>query len=397
MEDENQMMKNQTLRRIASSMAFGVVIATGWAAEALDRPSAVPDLGPGVVHRHVVDKAIPLSIHVLEVERGRPDLLIMGSVGQALKGKESVPKMAAALVGRGKPIAAINGGFFEISKQPLFYGVTSGLSILDGELVRGPKTTSLCFDAAGNPSIRKVSAKFRVVWPDGVETPFGLNSPTSDYVSSVRSSDLVLFTPRFGSTTSPTNAVRELVLGPAGKGPWLPLRAGQEYEARVLEIRTTGQAPIAPGTMVLSIARKADATTPVVRVGDTIRLDTAFAQDMADVVTAVSGEPQLLTPGQEPPQPPAKPGARAPRTFVGYNATRLFFAVVDGRQEGLSAGMSFEEGAVFMHGLGCEEAIALDGGGSSTFWLDGRVMNSPSDGQPRAVADCLILVRRPKD
>jgi exopolysaccharide biosynthesis protein len=389
------MMKIKHLRPFAFSLTCVAAIVTGWAADAPDPASAVPDLGPGVVYRHVVDKAIPLSIHVLEVERGRPDLLIMGSVGQALKGKESVPKMAAALVGRGKPIAAINGGFFEISKQPLFYGVTSGLSILDGELVRGPKTTSLCFDAAGNPSIRKVPAKFRVVWPDGSETPFGLNSPTSDYESSVRSSDVVLFTPRFGSATSPTNAVRELVLGPADGSPWLPLRAGREYEARVLEIRTKGTAPIAPDTMVLSIARKADAATPAVRVGDKLSIGTAFEQDMADVFTAVSGEPQLLQAGQEPPQPPVKPGARAPRTFVGYNATRLFFVVVDGRQEGLSAGMSFEEGAVFMHGLGCEEAIALDGGGSSTFWLDGRVMNSPSDGQPRAVADCLIVVRRP--
>lgn len=152
-------MSIELSRATALALSFGAAIAAAQSADNPSRDVAAPELGAGVVYRHVIDEAVPLSIHVLEVERGRPDLLIMGSVGQALKGKESVPKMAAALAGRGRPDAAINGGFFEISKQPFFYGVTSGLSILDGELVRGPKTTSLCFDAAGNPSIRKVSAK----------------------------------------------------------------------------------------------------------------------------------------------------------------------------------------------------------------------------------------------
>jgi exopolysaccharide biosynthesis protein len=34
----------------------------------------------------------------------------------------------------------------------------------------------------------------------------------------------------------------------------------------------------------------------------------------------------------------------------------------------------------------------LDGGGSATFWLDGKVMNSPSDKQERALANALVIV-----
>ena len=56
--------------------------------------------------------------------------------------------------------------------------------------------------------------------------------------------------------------------------------------------------------------------------------------------------------------------------------------------------MRFSEASAFMRELGCDEAINMDGGGSSTFWLAGKVVNSPSDGVQRAIGDCLVLMRR---
>ena len=35
----------------------------------------------------------------------------------------------------------------------------------------------------------------------------------------------------------------------------------------------------------------------------------------------------------------------------------------------------------------------LDGGGSSTFWLNGQVQNSPSDKHQRGVANALVIAR----
>lgn len=66
--------------------------------------------------------------------------------------------------------------------------------------------------------------------------------------------------------------------------------------------------------------------------------------------------------------------------------------VVDGRQEPLSVGMTYPELASLMKRLGCAYAMNLDGGGSSTLWLDGHIMNSPSDGRERRVANSLIVV-----
>ncbi|RMD98315.1 MAG: phosphodiester glycosidase family protein, partial [Calditrichaeota bacterium] len=65
----------------------------------------------------------------------------------------------------------------------------------------------------------------------------------------------------------------------------------------------------------------------------------------------------------------------------------------DGRQEGYSAGMSLFELAEFMRGLGCTEAINLDGGGSTTLVVASRVVNRPSDKTgERPVANALLLV-----
>ena len=61
----------------------------------------------------------------------------------------------------------------------------------------------------------------------------------------------------------------------------------------------------------------------------------------------------------------------------------MWLVVVDGRQARYSEGMSLYELGEIMLGLGCWNAVNMDGGGSSIMGLvdpDGqlRVMNSPS-------------------
>lgn len=50
--------------------------------------------------------------------------------------------------------------------------------------------------------------------------------------------------------------------------------------------------------------------------------------------------------------------------------------------------------AAYLVRLGCREAVNLDGGGSSTLWVLGRVMNSPSDGMERPVANGLVVLQK---
>jgi exopolysaccharide biosynthesis protein len=88
---------------------------------------------------------------------------------------------------------------------------------------------------------------------------------------------------------------------------------------------------------------------------------------------------------------------RHPRTAVGLDArgTKLTILVVDGRKPGVAAGMSQDELAAEMMRLGCRQALNLDGGGSSVMaiWEPAtdryRILNEPTDGHERAVANAL--------
>lgn len=67
-----------------------------------------------------------------------------------------------------------------------------------------------------------------------------------------------------------------------------------------------------------------------------------------------------------------------PRTAIGLlSPLHYLFVVSDGRTDE-SVGLSLYELALLMKGLGCTTAYNLDGGGSSTMWFNGRVLNRPT-------------------
>ena len=68
--------------------------------------------------------------------------------------------------------------------------------------------------------------------------------------------------------------------------------------------------------------------------------------------------------------------------------------VVDGRQPDWSIGVTLPRLAEYMVSLGCEEAINLDGGGSTEIWLNGRILNRPCYGHERLTATALAVLRR---
>ena len=55
----------------------------------------------------------------------------------------------------------------------------------------------------------------------------------------------------------------------------------------------------------------------------------------------------------------------------------FLFVVSDGRTNE-NVGLSLLELAGLMKDLGCETAYNLDGGGSSTIWFNGKVLNKPT-------------------
>jgi len=82
-----------------------------------------------------------------------------------------------------------------------------------------------------------------------------------------------------------------------------------------------------------------------------------------------------------------------PRTGIGIvDANHYIFVVVDGRSPGYSRGVTLTEFAEIFQQLGCSAAYNLDGGGSSTLYFMGNVVNDPAQKNgERAISDILFV------
>ena len=84
-----------------------------------------------------------------------------------------------------------------------------------------------------------------------------------------------------------------------------------------------------------------------------------------------------------------------PRTAIGIvDALHYVFVVSDGRTKE-SEGLSLYELAEFMQGLGVQIAYNLDGGGSSTMYFNGEIVNKPTTSgrsiKERSVSDIVYI------
>jgi uncharacterized protein YigE (DUF2233 family) len=116
------------------------------------------------------------------------------------------------------------------------------------------------------------------------------------------------------------------------------------------------------------------------------------------VIYAVGGGPRLVKDGKvnvtsvEEQFKPDVAFGRAPRTAVGVTDDgKLLLIAVTGRQAYHSIGVTLEELAHIALELGAKDAMNLDGGGSSTIVVRDYVMNTPSDGTERKVADAILV------
>jgi len=82
-----------------------------------------------------------------------------------------------------------------------------------------------------------------------------------------------------------------------------------------------------------------------------------------------------------------------PRTAIGViDDNHLVFVVVDGRSPGYSAGVTMTGLAEIMQSLGAMTAYNIDGGGSSTMYFDGSLVNTPlGTGTERGTSDILYI------
>jgi hypothetical protein len=351
---------------------------------------------PGLTYTNSRIASVPLSIHVVQLDRTNPLYQIQSVHAQRRAvGLDTLSdQLNSVNPSPGSALAAINGDYYQ--REKAYAGAPRGLQITDGELLSGPSGgASFWIDAIGEPHADIVESRFQIIWPDGTATAFGLNGE--------RPTDGVeLYTPALGPSTHTTGG-RELILAEYKDGPWLPLRIGRSYTARVLEIREAGDTPIASNILVLSLGPATlQQRFPRLQIGGVLRISTASQPALHGIRTAIGGGPILLRNGRRQPLPESDSLAytvttmreQHPRAAIGWNNRFLYLAEVDGRQKHLSVGMTLEELANWLMKLGCTEAMNFDGGGSATLWFDGQVRNSPCDRMEREIANCLVIVKK---
>ncbi len=102
--------------------------------------------------------------------------------------------------------------------------------------------------------------------------------------------------------------------------------------------------------------------------------------------------PTLLKDGVKQTIPKDWANARHPRTLIGhFQNGDLLFIVIDGRREGWSSGVTLEEAQNKLLEFKVRDAYNLDGGGSSTFYYNGKVLNRPSSGSERKVTTNIVI------
>jgi hypothetical protein len=214
----------------------------------------------------------------------------------------------------------------------------------------------------------------------------------------------LLFTPQYGAATPESTGETEVVVRvdqPVGIVP-LPRHA----DGTVMEVRQgSGQTPILFDHVVL--AAKGPAATAFAQSlsrGDRVGLSQEISDlgsgcrgeggfDWTDAYAAIGGGFVFLQDGEVRTSDESGGFVHDPRTAVCLNDEFVYFVVVDGRKDEISVGMTLDDLATFCRDeLVARWGLNQDGGGSSAMWVDGQIVNLPSDGQERGVANGLMMV-----
>jgi hypothetical protein len=358
----------------------------------------------------------PNTVYVTRMDRSNPNVILDTSLatGRLDNGTATVRQMAEASDGalnswdpawggRNHVVAAINGSFHDSETgRPVGGMVESGWYL--------KRFTDL---GGGTGLVWKLDRSLFiggcVNQPEEGQVITYLDSGVQQVIDGVNErrhrSRLVVYTPQYGTRTDTSDGGSEIVVELSQPLTILPLP--MMVTGVVRQIRESkGNTAIPFDSVVVSASdAEADKMLANVKIGSKVGFSTEIDHYETDCKTpnrynwsetyaSLSGSFEFLKDGKIQ-SFPDKPGANtpSPRTAVCFNDDYVFFVVVDGRQQGGSAGMTMDDlGHFCADRLGADWGINQDGGGSSTMWVDGQVVNRPSDGHERGVANALLMI-----
>ena len=397
----------------------------------------VRGLAPGVSHQVLRDPAGPFVADVTRVvlsAASSPDTVLGG-------GRLGVLEPPTAMARRANAVAAINGDYFLGSGRPVHAFAADGRLVQTEQLrgravgltrdgLRAPmgfptvqvtaqnlNPTPIVTDppAPGPPPVATpVADPAATATPTATADPAGAPPPAATAPPAPAApltapaitrwnagppsgSDVAGYTA--ASTEAPPVNSCFAVLEPtsgSGEASDGTIQSNQRVTASDCGV---GSAPPPAAAGQVLAALPSDPGADLVRslpTGADVRLRSQLG--FPGAVDLIGGTPQVVVDGA-----PAVAGdldgdgsgffQRQPRTAVGITGDgTLLLVVVDGRQPGYSAGMTLRELSTFMLSLGARNAMNLDGGGSSVMWVNGLVVNRPSDGFERSVSNAVVVL-----
>ena len=339
--------------------------------------------------------------HYITYEPNR-DVTPIVTYGGALTDRSTVTAMAKELEKQDyRVVAGINGDFYNVST-----GLPIGMVITDGILrssdggyhAIGFKKNGEA--VLGKPAV-KVTAELGYEGYNEYGEPVEMTRNIAGVNKArVSTGGIYLYTYDFNAkhTTGTTEPGVDVICS-VKKGS---LAIGETLKLTVEEVREGASAtPVGEEQVVLSVNEKSDIyylnALRGMPIGATVTLNITAADDeWEDVEYAVGALYSLVENGAEV---SGLPTGVSPRTAVGQKRDgTLVFYTVDGRRAGHSVGASLSQVAQRLMELGCETALCLDGGGSTTLAvttpdsLNTSVINRPSEGGERAVTNQIFLV-----
>ena len=335
------------------------------------------EVAPGVTFSRwtLTDSRGPVVAHLMTVDPSTPGLRIDYASRGAVRQVATVREILAA----DGAVAGVNGDFYDIGRTgaPLGVGRDRQRGLLHAR--QDGWNSAFFIGPHGRPGIGTLPMTARVVGHPRLEVT-NLNSPV------VTPGGIGVYTPRWGRTAgyAVTHGHRHLV------------REVTVEHGRVVRNRGTlsNDRPIA-GYLLVGRGDSAEMLRKQLPRGSRVRTTWSLA---GHPQVAISGSGFLVHDGIIR---AVDDRILAPRTAIGIDADtgEVLLLVVDGRSEECR-GYTLVELADLMVDLGADDALNLDGGGSSTMVGSNRrgttaVLNTPSDGFQRRVANAVAVSYRP--
>lgn len=134
------------------------------------------------------------------------------------------------------------------------------------------------------------------------------------------------------------------------------------------------------------------------KLGEQVEINYKITPEWKDIKHIISGGPYLLKNGDifidAKSQKLTAITGKNPRTAIGYTKDNTMIIVtVDGRKEG-SSGVTLNELASLMKELNCYEAINLDGGSSTSMFVNGLLINGSNVKNSTKVSNALVIRKK---